>query len=130
MYVAQFTARTLRYPYYLVSTSESLVEQTSATTGDRSTMLHYPSSYENLGKSFLVGRNRVGVGRLVSVLVDPKDREYAEFPGFPVVGGSAWVVPLLFCLAACAPMALVAKSLARQLRHGLRHHSRPYLPDG
>jgi hypothetical protein len=122
VYIDQFRVSTgIRYPNYWYSTSESFVVLGSPVLGHRSTTLHYPSSLENPGNSFAVGTNRVGVGRAVDVLVDPKDPAYSEFPGFPVVGNSAWIVPLLFVLVACAPLVFLSRSLARQLRHRRGH---------
>jgi hypothetical protein len=120
VYVGQFGRSGIRYPNYLYSTSESMVELSSPVAGHRSTTLHYRSSSENPGMSFSVGNNMVGAGRVVQVLVDPKDPAYSEFPGFPVVGSSAWIVPLLFVLiVACVPLVLSARSLARQMRRRL-----------
>ncbi len=117
VYIGQFGRSVIRYPNYLYSTSESLVELSSPVVGRRSTTLHYRSRSENPGSSFAVGNNLVGAGRVVEVLVDPKDPAYSEFPGFPIVGSSAWTVPLLFVLVvACVPLVLSARSLARQMR--------------
>jgi hypothetical protein len=116
VYIDQFGRTGPRSPKYFYSTSESFVELGSPVFGRRSTTLHYRSSYEDPGGSFSVGTNLVGVGQLVDVLVDPADPAYAEFPGFPVVGSSAWIVPLLFVFVACVPLVLLARSLARQMR--------------
>jgi hypothetical protein len=79
VYVGQFGRSGIRYPNYLYSTSESMVELSSPVAGHRSTTLHYRSSSENPGMSFSVGNNMVGAGRVVQVLVDPKDPAYSEF---------------------------------------------------
>ena len=79
------------------------------TDGTSATVVHYPG-YSNLSD-----------GQRITVLVDPKQPDYAELPGDTFVGAWSWIIFVLLGIG-CGSLAYLD---ARQLRVLLAHRRIP-----
>ena len=88
--------------YYTAQVSASFVPP----DGDRTTtVVHYP------------GHVTASVGTRYSVLLDPTDPGYAEFPGSAATRSSSWIVMLLFAVFFGLFDVFWIRGLYRQCQH-------------
>jgi hypothetical protein len=73
----------------------------------------------------LPGSTNIPAGTPVPILVDPKQPDYAEFPGHPFVSPAGWIALLIIAMACVALAARDALALRRMVGHAREHRGQP-----